>query len=71
MMMETTVSELVRAHLPCKFCGSHDAAAEYTDHWHCFSCGRIWHEDGLTERKEIRMEEIAEGKIRESKEVWS
>lgn len=32
-------SELIRAHLPCPHCGSHDAMAEYTDgHTYCFSC---------------------------------
>ena len=32
-------SELLRAHLPCPYCGSHDALSEYTDgHTYCFSC---------------------------------
>lgn len=63
-------STLVRAHLPCSRCSSHDACAEYTDHFHCFSCGQTWKKDGgatviTEERKYIKMEEIIEGKIRE------
>lgn len=33
------MAEIIRAHIPCEKCGSHDAATEYTDHIYCFSCG--------------------------------
>lgn len=33
------MSEVVNAHIPCPYCGSHDAAALYDDgHTYCFSC---------------------------------
>lgn len=35
-------SEIVKAHLPCEDCGSHDALAEYSDgHTYCYSCHAI------------------------------
>ena len=63
-------STLVRAHFACPKCSSHDACAEYTDHYHCFSCGSTWYKNEATvtttERNEQRMiEMIEEGKIRE------
>lgn len=67
MMMETE-SEAIKTHQPCPHCGGHDPATYYSDgHAYCFSCARRWNWTGeeTTERKEIRMEEIAEGKIRE------
>lgn len=36
------VSELIKAHLPCPYCGSKDNAAEYSDHFYCFGCERTW-----------------------------
>ena len=33
------MSEIVQAHIPCPYCGSHDAATLYDDgHTYCFSC---------------------------------
>lgn len=33
------MSEVVQAHIPCPYCGSHDAATLYDDgHTYCFSC---------------------------------
>lgn len=69
-MFEENESELIRAHIPCSKCGSHDANAEYTDHYYCYSCGTRVPKDKtetitLLERKQIRMEQIEEGKIRE------
>lgn len=47
-------SELIRAHLPCPHCGSHDALAEYTDgHTYCFSCQ---HETQPKKRKQPKGE---------------
>lgn len=35
-------SKIVKAHLPCEDCGSHDALAEYSDgHTYCYSCHAI------------------------------
>ena len=67
-MWEENESELIRAHIPCSKCGSHDANAEYTDHYYCYSCGTRVPKNGAEttttlERRQIRMEE--EGKIRE------
>lgn len=62
-------STLVRAHLPCSRCSSHDACAEYTDHFHCFSCGQTWRKDGTVMTEEVKeqrmLEMLDEGKIRE------
>lgn len=32
------MSEIVKAHVPCEFCGSSDGATIYTDHKYCFVC---------------------------------
>lgn len=38
-MIDMSDSEIVKAHIPCPHCGSHDAAALYDDgHTYCFSC---------------------------------
>ncbi|TWH35571.1 MULTISPECIES: DnaB-like helicase C-terminal domain-containing protein [unclassified Aminobacter] len=34
------MSEAIRTHQPCDDCGSSDALAIYSDHTHCFSCGK-------------------------------
>lgn len=48
-------SELLRAHLPCPHCGSHDALAEYTDgHTYCFSCQHETQPKNGNNRKEKR-----------------
>jgi len=41
-------SILIKAHLPCPDCGSSDALSEYSDHSHCFSCGKSRKTDGST-----------------------
>lgn len=38
-------SELVKAHIPCPHCGSKDNAAEYTDHYYCFGCEKVWRKE--------------------------
>lgn len=69
-MFEETESTLIRAHIPCPKCSSHDACAEYTDHYHCFSCNSTWRKDtvsdsGIETNFERRLEKMEEGKIRE------
>lgn len=61
-------STAIKTHQPCKFCGSHDAAAEYSDgHWHCFSCNKTWRDDTSTkEERSYSMLDVENvGKIRE------
>lgn len=61
----------IKVHQPCPHCGSSDAAAEYTDHWHCFSCGKTWRESCQNTTMETRnvkenvVEIVEKGKIRE------
>jgi len=42
--------ELLKAHLPCPDCGSHDALSMYTHHSYCFSCKK-WTPYGPAEEK--------------------
>ena len=67
---EENESTLIRAHIPCEKCSSHDACAEYTDHYHCFSCGATWSKGAVSDNKletsfERKLERMEEGKIRE------
>lgn len=40
------MSEIVKAHVPCEFCGSSDGATIYTDHKFCFVCEKYtWLDD--------------------------
>ena len=40
------MSEIVKAHVPCEFCGSSDGATIYTDHKFCFVCEKhTWLDD--------------------------
>lgn len=43
------VSEIVKAHVPCEFCGSSDGATIYTDHKFCFVCEKHTWLDELEE----------------------
>lgn len=58
----------VRIHQPCEKCGSHDAAAQYSDgHWYCFSCGKTYgnrQENRMNVEQQI-LEMTDKGKIRE------
>lgn len=39
------IGEIIKAHLPCPDCGSHDALALYDDgHTYCYSCHATHHE---------------------------
>ena len=58
-MIEETESTLIRAHIPCPKCSSHDACAEYTDHYHCFSCNSTWRKDTVRDSTiETNFEEL-------------
>ena len=43
------VSEIVKLHVPCEFCGSSDGATIYTDHKFCFVCEKYTWLDGKEE----------------------
>lgn len=40
-MIYVSDSTIVKAHVPCEFCGSSDGAAIYTDHKFCFVCEKF------------------------------
>lgn len=47
------MSEIVKAHVPCEFCGSSDGATIYTDHKYCFVCEKhTWLDEPQAERGE-------------------
>lgn len=43
------MSEIVKAHVPCEFCGSSDGATIYTDHKFCFVCEKYTRLDDTSE----------------------
>ena len=50
------MSEIVKAHVPCEFCGSSDGATIYTDHKYCFVCEKhTWLDELQAERGERSM----------------
>lgn len=60
------MSELIKAHVPCEHCGSHDAASIYTDHIYCFSCDTwTWLEERGTKMSHLHIIPNSEMEIKE------
>lgn len=49
------MSEIVKAHVPCEFCGSSDGATIYTDHIFCFVCERYTRLDDVSDLERGRV----------------
>lgn len=58
---------LIKAHMPCPDCGSHDAMALFIDHTFCYSCGKWrWHdEEGGADVSKLDIIPDSEMEIRE------
>lgn len=68
-----SMSEIVKAHIPCPECGSHDAATLYDDgHIYCFSCQKSFNAKGkeitmTTKHKKLKIIPISDMEISDLK----